>query len=177
MNNEVRFLLGVPVILLIPFILAWVVFLVAAAAVAPADRRGTFTLITLFFGPLGLIAAAVAQPRTPLYVQLATREPAPGRVRVVCARCGAESDLPEGSTTFECWRCPERSEMKTTPSKKRAPTPPTATPTTMTSLRDVMSGDIDDVPRKLRELRQQWGQRGTSPPSGYVGDMDDPPNA
>jgi DNA-directed RNA polymerase subunit RPC12/RpoP len=149
MNNDApTFLLGLPVILVI---LLWLVLPVVAAVIAPADRRGTFFLITLLFlGPLGVVAAAVAQPRTPLYVQLATREPAPGRMRIVCARCGAESDLPAASTTFECWQCPHRAELKPT-----AHAAPESTPTRPTRLLDVMSGDIDDVPRRLRELRQQ----------------------
>jgi hypothetical protein len=52
---------------LAPFILAaiiWIVMAVVAAAVAPADRRLTFALVTFFLlGPLGLACALVANPR------------------------------------------------------------------------------------------------------------------
>lgn len=44
----------------------WVLIAAVAAVVAPYDRRLTFFLITLFFlGPIGIAAAAVAQPRPP----------------------------------------------------------------------------------------------------------------
>ena len=57
-THELELLAGVPVILIV---VGWI----AVAIVAPAGRNGTFFIITLLFlGPLGLAAAAVAQPRT-----------------------------------------------------------------------------------------------------------------
>lgn len=50
-----------------PFVIAivfWIVCAVIASSVAPEDRRWTFVGITFFFlGPLGVAAAAIAQPR------------------------------------------------------------------------------------------------------------------
>jgi len=50
-----------------PFIVGivyWLLCAVTAGVVAPRGRETTFVLITLFFlGPIGIAAAAVAQPR------------------------------------------------------------------------------------------------------------------
>jgi hypothetical protein len=92
-----------------------------AEAVAPLDRTWVFFWLTVLgLGPLGILAAAVAQPRPPADKSrppLDKPQPrviAQGRTRCQCARCGAESDLhdPKG---FACWRCGERSYIKTTP--------------------------------------------------------------
>ena len=65
MSNDthgLELLAGVPVILIV---VGWIAVAIAAAIVAPAGRNGPFFIITLLFlGPLGLAAAAVAQPRT-----------------------------------------------------------------------------------------------------------------
>ena len=55
------FLLTVPFVLIL---IAWLIVAGVAAWVAPEGRRLTFFLITLFFlGPIGIAAAAIAQPR------------------------------------------------------------------------------------------------------------------
>jgi hypothetical protein len=48
-------------------LVVWVVCAGAALMVAPEDRAWTFLGLTLFFGPLGILAAAVASPRDPNY--------------------------------------------------------------------------------------------------------------
>ena len=62
------------------------------AAVAPDDRVGTFVWLTLFFGRLGILAAAVASPRDPDYFAPGRRSIAKGSTRYQSSRCGAESD-------------------------------------------------------------------------------------
>jgi hypothetical protein len=146
MNDGGAVLLGIPVIVII---LVWLGMAALASAVAPADRRGIFFVLTLFLGPVGVIAAAVAGSRGTSKVS--AQPPAPGRVRVTCPRCGAPSDLPVGSTTFECWRCPERGEIP------KAVPPPAVPVAPVPFLRDVLMGDIDDVPRKFREWRTTRG--------------------
>ena len=88
----------------IAIIVAWVLLALVASYVAP-DRRGwTFFWTTLLFlGPLGLMAALIAQPRP----RAQWRPLADGRRRIVCVRCGAEQDALETETEFECWQCGE----------------------------------------------------------------------
>jgi hypothetical protein len=85
----------------------WIVSLVIAAYVAPPDRTWTFVGLTVAFGPLGILAAAVASPRNPEWFFREPRSIAKGRTRCRCARCGAESDLAQPQT-FACWRCSEK---------------------------------------------------------------------
>ena len=67
----------------------------------PVDRAWTFFWLTaLGFGPLGILAAAVASPRDPSWfadgIDDAIERPrAKGRKRYWCSRCGAQSDLLE----------------------------------------------------------------------------------
>ncbi len=35
------------------------------------------------------------------------RETVKGRQRFICPRCGAENDLPNAQTSYDCWRCAE----------------------------------------------------------------------
>jgi DNA-directed RNA polymerase subunit RPC12/RpoP len=91
----------------------WVVVGLIAGWVAPDDREWTFFWLTvLLFGPLGILAAAVASPRDPNYFvsEPEPRSIAKGRTRYRCARCGAESDLHEPKD-FSCWRCGEKKYM------------------------------------------------------------------
>jgi len=85
MNNDTddanlgAFLLGLPLAVIV---IGWLIVGIVAAVVAPKDRQGTFLLITLFFlGPLGIAAAAIAQPRVPLDVHVVERPPKQGRIR------------------------------------------------------------------------------------------------
>jgi hypothetical protein len=81
--------------------MAWLALIFVAYFVAPDDRRLTFSLLTaLVAGPLGVLAAAVAQPRSrPLTV---------GRSRQVCGVCGAESHIPETAAEYTCWQCSKK---------------------------------------------------------------------
>jgi hypothetical protein len=93
-------------------IVAVIVCGVWANWVAPRDRQTTFFLLGLLLGPVGVLGAALAQPR-PVADKSKPRAIADGRTRCQCALCGAESDLhdPKG---FTCWRCGERSYINTT---------------------------------------------------------------
>jgi predicted RNA-binding Zn-ribbon protein involved in translation (DUF1610 family) len=100
----------------IVIIVVWVVIAVVASFVAP-DRSATFFWTTLLFlGPLGLMAALIAQPRPRQWRPLVN-----GRRRIVCVRCGAEQDVLETETQFPCWQCGEvkRVTPKTTHSKQQ----------------------------------------------------------
>jgi hypothetical protein len=94
------------------WLVLWVLLAWIAAMVAPDDRIGTFVGLTLLFGPVGVLAAAVASPRDPEYFidEPPRRSIAKGRKRYRCTRCGAESDLHEPKD-FECWRCGEKKYM------------------------------------------------------------------
>jgi hypothetical protein len=120
-DNIGQYIVGIPVAVVL---FLWLLVAVVASLVAPDDRRWTFFWITLFFlGPLGIAAAAIAQPRTPLYVALASRPRAKERQRHVCPRCGADSDLPKGAVAFDCWRCSEHVELEA-PQAFQAPKEP-----------------------------------------------------
>jgi DNA-directed RNA polymerase subunit RPC12/RpoP len=105
------FLAVMPVVIVI---IVWVVCAVVAAIVAPDGRQLTFTLITLFIlGPIGVAAAAIAQPREVPELQPAPRRVvAEGRRRFTCPRCGADNDIPQADTSYDCWRCSEHRNVK-----------------------------------------------------------------
>jgi DNA-directed RNA polymerase subunit RPC12/RpoP len=105
-------------------LVVWGVLGTIAWFVAPEDRRWTFVGLTLLFGPLGVLAAAVASPRDPSWFaalladaldealtdaldEALKRPRAKGRERYWCSRCGAQSDLAEVKGS-ECWRCGEK---------------------------------------------------------------------
>jgi hypothetical protein len=53
---------------LVVLVLLWLILALIAVAVAPPDRKWTFFWLTfLFFGPVGILAAAIASPRDPAY--------------------------------------------------------------------------------------------------------------
>src|SRR5689334_15080875 len=59
---------GIGLGLIVLLIVLWGFFGVIAMIVAPSDRRWTFFWLTfLMFGPVGILAAAVASPRDPAY--------------------------------------------------------------------------------------------------------------
>jgi DNA-directed RNA polymerase subunit RPC12/RpoP len=100
-----------------PFIIAivvWIVCAVVAAVVAPDDRQVTFALITLFIlGPIGVAAAAIAQPRGVPPPRPAPKRPvADGRRRFTCPRCSADNDIPQADTSYDCWRCSEHRNVR-----------------------------------------------------------------
>lgn len=93
---------------LIIFLTVWVILAVVAWAVAPDDRRWQFVGLTLLvLGPLGVAAAAIAQPRVPVDPAPPPRPVAAGRRRFTCPRCGAENDILESDRSYDCWRCSE----------------------------------------------------------------------
>ena len=73
----------------------WVIMAALAYVHAPDDRRWQFVGLTLvLLGPLGVAAAAIAQPRDPDFYALPYRRAvAAGRQRFICPRCGAENDI------------------------------------------------------------------------------------
>jgi ribosomal protein S27AE len=87
-------------------VFVWLGLAMLAGVFAPDDREGTFIALTLLFGPLGILAAAVASPRDLDYFAHEPRRIAKGRTRYQCSRCGAESDL-ANAKNFSCWRCEE----------------------------------------------------------------------
>ena len=99
------------------FLVIWGVCGMIAWFVAPDDRRWTFFWLTLLlFGPLGILAAALASPRdlSDLAAAVADgvedalkRPRAKGRQRYWCSRCGAQSDLVQIKDAA-CWRCGEK---------------------------------------------------------------------
>jgi DNA-directed RNA polymerase subunit RPC12/RpoP len=116
---------------LIIFLTLWVILAVVAYAVAPDDRRWPFVGLTLLIGPIGLAAAAIAQPREPAYAAPPRRPVAAGRRRFVCPRCGAENDIPEKDESYNCWRCSERRKVEPlTKETKPAKTAPAGTGST-----------------------------------------------
>lgn len=110
----------VPLFLLFFF---WVVSACVAAAIASDRGRsfgGWFAVTFFFLGPLGPGFALLAQrelngvpvgPSRPPQVEK-KREVAAGRRRFVCPRCGAENDIPDADTSYDCWRCAEHRAVK-----------------------------------------------------------------
>jgi hypothetical protein len=79
---------------LILFLTVWIILAVVAWVVAPDDRRWQFVGLTLrLLGPVGVVAAAVAQRRVP--IEPVVRPVAANRRRFVCPRCHAVNDIPE----------------------------------------------------------------------------------
>jgi DNA-directed RNA polymerase subunit RPC12/RpoP len=101
-----------PIVFIFLGLVFWIAQAALAAFVAPADRRLTFGLVTFFLlGPLGLVAALVANPRTA--PEPPSERPAvAGRRRFICPRCVAANDIPEADTSYDCWRCSEHRPVK-----------------------------------------------------------------
>lgn len=104
-------LLSLGILTILMLLVIWGLCGWIAWIVAPEDRRWTFFWLTfLLFGPLGILAAAVASPRDPGYfvgAVAAKRPRAEGRERYWCSRCGAQSDLFTLKNS-SCWRCGEK---------------------------------------------------------------------
>ena len=117
------------VIIFVVWIGVWIGTAIAASNLAPDDRSSNFFWATLLvLGPLGLAAALIAQPRE----TAPTRRPtASGRRRFICPRCGAENDIPESATSYDCWRCSEhRTVQAAAKETKPAKTAPAGTGST-----------------------------------------------
>jgi len=102
---------------LIILFLVWFISALVAGAIAYVRERGFwgFFLATFFFlGPLGVGFALLAthgemDQRPPAKPK---RPVADGRQRFTCPRCGAESDIPNADTSYECWQCGEVRKVK-----------------------------------------------------------------
>lgn len=109
---------GLMQILILLFV--WLASAIVAAFIAMYRERDpvVFFLATFFFlGPLGVGFALIAprggeMDRWPIPPLTETRKIADGRRRFVCPRCGAESDIPNASTSYDCWRCGEHRTVK-----------------------------------------------------------------
>ena len=67
-ESDTGLVAGILALPILVILFLWLIVALVAAAVAPIGRRLQFFIITLFFlGPLGIAAAAVAQPRPPRY--------------------------------------------------------------------------------------------------------------
>jgi DNA-directed RNA polymerase subunit RPC12/RpoP len=97
-------------------IVYWFVCGITAGVIADyRNRNGIgFFFATLFFlGPLG-IAVAMLAPRGELdrLPSAPKRKIAEGRQRFTCPRCGADNDLSNADTSYDCWRCGEHRNVK-----------------------------------------------------------------
>ena len=107
----------------IPLLFIWGISAFVAGIIA-SDRGRSFlgfAAATFFFlGPLGVGFALVAthgliEKRQLLAareagvpaVQPTKRKVADGRQRFNCPRCGAENDILNADTSYDCWRCAE----------------------------------------------------------------------
>jgi DNA-directed RNA polymerase subunit RPC12/RpoP len=105
---------------LAPFVVVFFVWficaVIAAAIAADRDRSslGFFCLTFFLLGPLGVAIAVLAtrgeMDRLPPAPE--KRKVAEGRQRFVCPRCGAENDIPNADTNYDCWRCGEVRKVK-----------------------------------------------------------------
>jgi DNA-directed RNA polymerase subunit RPC12/RpoP len=79
-------------------------------------------LATFFFlGPLGVGFALLANRAELDNAHVPPRRKVgEGRQRFVCPRCGAENDVPNADTSYDCWRCGEHRNVnpKVTTAKK-----------------------------------------------------------
>jgi DNA-directed RNA polymerase subunit RPC12/RpoP len=83
-----------------------------------------FAAVTFFFlGPLGpgfaLIAthgriekAQLQASGWPMKRTLQLRAVAEGRHRFICPRCGAQNDIPNADTSYDCWQCSEHRNVE-----------------------------------------------------------------
>jgi len=96
--------------------IVWLICGVCAAAVGPSRYSGRLLILTfLFMGPLG-IAAALIMTAIEDYALVSHEPPkrkvGEGRQRFSCPRCGAENDIPNADTSYDCWRCGEHRKVK-----------------------------------------------------------------
>jgi hypothetical protein len=74
-------------------LVGWIFFVWLAQVVAPEDRTTTFLWLAVLFGPIAILAAAVASPRDPDYYARQPRGIAKGAqtIPVLPLRCGVRS--------------------------------------------------------------------------------------
>ena len=106
--------LGLLPIALILFV--WLLTAFVAGVIAQERRRsfwGFFFATFFFLGPLGVGVALLATRAELDHAYLPPkRTVAEGRQRFTCPRCGAESDIPDADTPYDCWRCGEHRKVK-----------------------------------------------------------------
>jgi DNA-directed RNA polymerase subunit RPC12/RpoP len=101
----------------------WLICAVVAGLIAESRGRsgfGFFAVTFFFLGPLGpgfaLLAARevngvpVGPPPPPTPSE--KRKVVDGRRRFTCPRCGAENDIPDADTTYDCWRCNDHRKVQ-----------------------------------------------------------------
>jgi DNA-directed RNA polymerase subunit RPC12/RpoP len=103
------------------FTVGWIIVLLFVWSVCAAvagfiafERQRSFWLFfatTFFFlGPIGVGFALIA-PRGEMDRLPPAAPPPPerkitrGRRRFMCVCCGAKADIPDATTTYECWQC------------------------------------------------------------------------
>jgi DNA-directed RNA polymerase subunit RPC12/RpoP len=117
-------ILGLSLVPSIVLFVVWIISALVAGFIAEGRGRsfGGFFAVTFFFlGPLGpgfaLLAAReyngvpLGAPPPPL-PEPEKRKVADGRRRFSCPRCGADNDIPETDTSYDCWRCAEHRAVK-----------------------------------------------------------------
>jgi DNA-directed RNA polymerase subunit RPC12/RpoP len=118
-------LLGIGFLPFFVLLFVWLISAVVAAIIADHRGRsgGGFFFATFFFlGPLGPgFALLAAREVNGVPVERLPRLQAPppekrsvadGRRRFTCPRCGAENDIPDADTSYDCWRCEEHRAVK-----------------------------------------------------------------
>jgi hypothetical protein len=147
-------LLGLPFGVLL---LLWLIMGLIAAWVAPEDRRLVFFLLTFFLllGPLGVAAAAIAQPRRQLQSSVPV---APERTRYRCPQCTASSDVLNGAADFECWQCHGRWPLNHAVhgGPPTAAAPSGFAPPTTGSSQEARSASSDPLEDNLREMGRDF---------------------
>lgn len=92
------FVIGNLVIAFFLWLLVFGVLGAIAALVAPRRRRLTFFLLTfLLLGPIGIVAASIANTREPKLP--------PGSRELFCRRCAARNVVDNAADAYVCWRC------------------------------------------------------------------------
>ncbi len=98
----------------------WLLPAVVAALIAASrdrDALGFFLATFFFLGPLGVGFALIAPHggMDPLRLPSSApenRKVAEGRQRFNCPCCGADNDIPNADTSYDCWRCGEHRKVK-----------------------------------------------------------------
>jgi len=90
-----------------------------AMGIGPRRYGGRLFFSTVLIGPLSVAVALILKgiedyrpTPPPLPEPKPPRLLAAGRRRMVCPRCGAETDIPDVDTSFDCWRCDEHRVVK-----------------------------------------------------------------
>ena len=113
--------LGPVLFFLLLIVFVWLLPAIVAALIAENKGRngiGWFFATVFFLGPLGVGFALIAPHGAmdpfvlPTPAPAAKRKPTHGRQRFTCPRCGAENDIPDTDTSYDCWQCDEHRKVK-----------------------------------------------------------------